>query len=200
MFSSFFFISWRLGQVIILIPPVGMLAWFVDGFLKENMLTPSYILVLFIVSVLAVVWALETLIRYGSTKRSAIFVCFVDLCFFGAFIAGVYQLRGIGNKNCNHFSRSGPDFLNSLGPFGYWGRSQNNPLADNPNKVCAMLKTSFAFGIMNVVSFFVTAFFAYMLHRHEERQREKESRRSHSTRRGHGRRRSSSTRRGDYYV
>lgn len=225
LISGFFFISWRLGQLITLIPPVGMLvrifpffqqsrltndiyaqAWFIDGFVKENMLTPTYILVIFIISVLAVIWALGSLLRYGATKRSAIFVSFVDLCFLGAFIASVYQLRDITRTNCNSFGGSahGRAFLDSLGPFGYWGRGQDNPLAEDPKKVCAMLKTSFAFGIMNVVSFFVTAFLASVMHRAAEKgdKGENSGRRGHSTRRGHGhgRRRNGSTRRSEYHV
>ncbi|KAK2741229.1 hypothetical protein FQN57_005691 [Myotisia sp. PD_48] len=127
-----------------------MLAWFVDGFVKAGMLTPNYILVMFIVSVIAGAWAIETLFRYGHTKRSASFVSFVDLCFVGAFIASVYQLRGITSQSCGNFSRS--PFLLSLGPFGLWGARGNNPLSRDPNKICAMLKTCFAFGIMNTIS------------------------------------------------
>ena len=165
------------------------------------MLTPTYILILFIITVLAVIWALVTLIRYSATKRSAIFISFVDLCFFGALIAAVYQLRYITQTSCGSFDESewGRYYLSTLGPFGYWGRSQENELADDPEKVCAMLKTSFAFGIMNVVSFFVTAFFAYFIHRGEDKKTAKEGRR-HSSRRGHGGRRSGSGRRGDYHV
>jgi hypothetical protein len=162
------------------------------------MLTPTYILLLFIVSVLAAIWCLETLFRFGSTKRSGNFVAAIDLCFAGAFVAAVYQLRGIATENCSHFRTMGGEFLVSLGPFGYFGQRANNPLAENPVKVCAMLKTSFAFGVMNVMSFVVTAAFAAMLHRHDDHE-DKEARRSHGTRRGHRRRRSGSSRR-DYHV
>ena len=178
-------------------------AWFVDGFLDANMLTPPYILVLFIVSVLGSVWALETLVRYGATKRSASFVGFVDLCFFGALIAGVYQLRGIADTNCSDFERTGSDFLASLGPFGYFGRRAGwDERSGDPGKVCAMLKSSFAFGIINVMSFFVTAILAWFVHQHEERHEDHHhSRRSssHSRRRGHHHRRSGSGRH-DYHV
>ncbi|EER28236.1 hypothetical protein D8B26_004555 [Coccidioides posadasii str. Silveira] len=200
MFSGLFFICWRAGQLVTLIPPLGMLSWFIDGFVKANMLTPTYILVLFIVTVLASVWAVETLVRYSSTKRSAIFVSFVDICFFGSFVASVYLLRGIAVENCNSFTRS--QFLQSLGPFGFWGQRTNNPLSQDPTKVCSMLKASFAFAILNTMSFFFTAIFAYFLWQHETKhQGEKRSRRhSHSSRRSQHRHRSSSGRRGDYHV
>jgi hypothetical protein len=177
-------------------------AWFVHGFNDANMLTPSAILVLFIVSVLAAAWALATVVRLGSTRRSALFVAFIDLCFVGAFIAGVYYLRRIDQTNhCNDFPRS-PLYYN-LGPFGYPGRQAGNGLARDIKKNCSMLYASWVFGIINTITFFITFILALFLHRHHREVYVKEVRRSsrHSSRRGHshsGSRRSSSRRR--YYV
>jgi hypothetical protein len=174
-------------------------AWFVSGFQQNNQLTPNYILVLFIVSVLAAAWALATLIRMSSTRRSAMFVAFVDLCFVGALIGGVVELRGIASENCSHFSTG--SFYISLGPFGYYGENSGSAYF-NINKTCAMLKASFAFGIMNIIFFFITFILALLLHRHQRDVvvREKVTRRrSHGSRRGHSSRRSHSSRR-QYYV
>jgi hypothetical protein len=163
-------------------------------------LTPSFILVLFIVSILACAWAIVTLVRLGSTRRSALFVAFIDLCFVGAFIAAVYELRGISNADCSNFTH-GSIFVN-LGPFGYYGLNSGSSWALHLNKNCAMLKASWALGIMNTILFFFTFILAIFLHRHERTVVVKEVRRSrHSSRRGHSRsgsRRSSSRRR--YYV
>jgi hypothetical protein len=177
-------------------------SWFVSGYNSQNLLTPSYILVLFIVSILACAWAIMTLIRLGSTRRSALFVAFIDLCFVGAFIAADYELRGIGEADCADFTAA-PIYI-SLGPFGYSGVSGDLPWAANIDKNCAMLKASWAFGIMNTIFFFITFVLALFLHRHHKGEavaREKGGRRSrHSSRRGHSgsRRRSSSQR--NYYV
>jgi hypothetical protein len=54
--SGFLFISWRIFQIVLLVPVVGMLSWFVHGYVQSNQLTPNFILVLFIVSVLALAW------------------------------------------------------------------------------------------------------------------------------------------------
>ncbi|KAI9042596.1 uncharacterized protein KD926_005202 [Aspergillus affinis] len=203
MIGSLFFIFNRLVEIVFLIPIIGMLAYFVDGFLKANIITPTYILVLFIVSVIAVFWCIDTLIRHSTTKRSAIFVAFVDLLFFGAFIAGVYQLRFIANADCGHWN--GGSVWVSLGPFGSWGTRTDNPLSYDLNKHCAMLKASFAFGIMEVVFFSWTAFWAlFMYNRSDVVVKETHvRRRSHSSRRGHSsghRRHSSSSRRPQYVV
>lgn len=140
-----------------------------------------------------------TLLRLGSTRRSALFVAFIDLCFVGAFIAADYELRGIGDANCVSFSSSAI-YIN-LGPFGYYGN--NSGLAVNLNKNCSMLKASWALGIMNTIFFFFTFLLALLLHRHHREVVVKEVRRSrHSSRRGHsnsGSRRRSGSRR-DYYV
>jgi hypothetical protein len=127
-----------------------------------------------------------TLFRLSSTRRSATFVAFVDLAFVGALIAGVYELRGIARANCADFSTG--DIYVNLGIFGYYGRQSSNggPWSANVNKNCAMLKASWAFGIMNIIMFFITSIFAFLLRRHERESREKVVRRSHhSSRRGH---------------
>ncbi|BCS21049.1 uncharacterized protein APUU_21481A [Aspergillus puulaauensis] len=210
MIGSIFFIFNRLTEITFLIPIIGMMAYFVDGYLKANMITPPFILVLFIVSVIAVFWCIDTLIRHATTKRSASFVSFVDLLFFGAFIAGVYQLRFIASANCGDWD--GGSVYNALGPFGFPGRQMNNPLADDLNKTCRMLKACFAIGIMEVLFFFWTAIIAlWIYHRNPDHGvvvKETHSRRrshSHGSRRGHsshghGRRHSSSSRRPHYVV
>ncbi|KAI9369768.1 hypothetical protein BJX61DRAFT_127762 [Aspergillus egyptiacus] len=209
MIGSVFFIFNRLTEITFLIPIIGMMAYFVDGYLKANMITPPFILVLFIVSVIAVFWSIDTLIRHSTTKRSASFVSFVDLLFFGAFIASVYQLRFIANADCGDWD--GGRVSTSLGPFGIWGRQRGDELADDMNKTCRMLKACFALGIMETIFFFWTAciaFFMYSGSKGDKPVAVKESttvrRRSHShsSRRGHGqsRRRSSSGRRPQYVV
>lgn len=158
-----------------------MLAWFVHGFTKANQLTPAYVLTLFIVSVLAAAWAIATLIRRKSTRESALFVSFIDLCFVGAFIAGVYELRGIAKQNCTSLSTN-----SSFGVYvGSNGASASGPFSVNFNKPCSMLKASFAFGIMNCIFFAITAFLLLFMHRKEREVVVKETytrRRSHDSR------------------
>ncbi|OKL56369.1 hypothetical protein UA08_08276 [Talaromyces atroroseus] len=199
MIAEVFFIFTRLSEVVFLIPIIGMLAYFVHGFLNANELTPAYILVLFIVSTIAAFWCLDTLIRFGSTRRSAFFVAFLDLCFFGALIAGVYELRFIAGANCTSWDATTASV--SLGPFGSIVYSGETP---SFNKTCSMLKASFAMGIMEVVFFFFSAIWALFIfnhHRGEPVARETVvRRRSHSSRRGHRHSRSRSGSRRNYVV
>lgn len=173
-----------------------------QGFDDNNQLTPKSILTLFIVSVLAGAWAIATAVRLNSTRRSALFVAFIDLCFVGAFIASVYELRSIDDANCKNF-RASRIYLN-IGPFGYYGEQAGSKWARDITKNCRMLTAAWAFGIMNTIMFFFTAILAVFLHRNERAVVVKEVRRSrHSSRRGHSRsgssRRSGSGRR-SYYV
>lgn len=146
-FAGFFYTATRLFELVILIPIIGMLAYFVDAYRHSNQPTPDYILVLFITSVLAAVWCLFTFGRYR--REHALFVSFVDLGFVGGFIAGVYLLRGISNANCANFTST--DFYYTLGPFGI------QQFALDLNKNCALLKASFALGIIAVILFFWTS-------------------------------------------
>ena len=140
--SGAFFLLTRLLQLTTLIPIVGMLSWFVHIYVKANALTPNEILVLFIVSVLASAWALATLLLYFSARHSANIVALFDLSFVGALIAGVYLLRGPGTANCSNIEFYAVD---GTGGVAYSG-----------NKVCSMLKASFALGIINIILFFWT--------------------------------------------
>jgi sugar phosphate permease len=152
--AGFSFIFWRICEIVTLIPTLGMLAYFVHAYTSSNVLTPDFILVLFITSVLACAWAIATLFAYSRARHSGFFVAVIDLAFVGCFIAGVYLLRGIAKADCVNFTAGG--FYFDLGILGYVGRNSDNRWALNADKNCAMLKASFAFGIMNCVFFFLT--------------------------------------------
>lgn len=139
--SGFLFLSWRIFELITLVPIVGMLGWFVHRFNDANLLTPEYVLVMFIVSVLALAWVFFTTISYLRARHDALFVALVDLGFVGALIAGVYYLRAYGGANCTH---------------SYASLNNGIYINVNTNKQCAMLKASFALGIIDIISFFVT--------------------------------------------
>lgn len=144
--SGFLFLSWRLFEIITLTPIVGMLGWFVSRYNDANQLTPNLILVLFIVSVLALTWAVFTVVSYLRARHDALFVALVDLGFVGALIAGVVVMRSVAGTHCSNAGFS----------VNIDGVSGNSSFYFNINKYCAMLKASFALGIINIIAFFVT--------------------------------------------
>jgi hypothetical protein len=141
-FSGFWFGFWRVMQILTLIPTVGMVAWFVDWYNDLNALTVRYILILFVVSVVALAWTVGTLFLYARAKHSGSFVAFIDLLFAGAFIGAVCDLRHITQTNCTNLD---PDQLYMILD-GYTILGPGFHV--NVKKPCAMLKASFAFGIM----------------------------------------------------
>lgn len=182
MIVGMFFAFWRFLEIITLIPTLGMLAYFVHGFVDANELTPNYVLVLFITSVLAAVWAIATLFTYHRARSNALFVAFIDMCFVGAFIAGVYELRFISSANCSSANPSaGWDIT-----LGIFGSVTINNVDVNVDKNCEMLKTSFAFGIMNCIFFSITSLLALFVGRGHERK-DTYVRETHYSRHGHRR-------------
>ncbi|KAB5584915.1 hypothetical protein GE09DRAFT_8153 [Coniochaeta sp. 2T2.1] len=190
MLFAVFFAFWRFAEIVTLIPLLGMLSYFVDGYNKNNLLTPNYILILFIVSVLSAAWAIFTLFSYHRSSSNARFVGLIDLGFVGALIAGVYYLRFIAGANC---SRIIPGDSYDV-TFGIFGSAHLNGFSVSVNKTCAMLKACFALGIMNIVFFFFTAVLALLHGDDSDKKVRRERSRSHHRHRSgsrHGSHRSS---------
>jgi hypothetical protein len=191
MFFAAAFVTTRLSQILTLIPTMGMLAWFVHQYTEVNALTPTPILLLFIVSVLALAWAIFTLFSYHRSSANARFVALVDLLFVGAFIAAVYYLRGVTNTDCVSWGRSGT-----------WDGSAAGVTVSGPSyrlrtdRPCAMLKACFAFGIMNCIFFAWTAFVAF---NHGDRISARDDRRSYHHSRRHTHRSRSGSRRSSHH-
>jgi hypothetical protein len=146
------------------IPILGMLAWLVHIYAGHNALTPNYILILFIVSVLGTAWAIFTLFSYHRSRSNAHFVALIDLCFVGALIASVYELRFIAHQSCS--SVTSAPWAISFDGFGVYAPGFHVSV----NKTCSILKASFALGIMNCIFFVFTAFLAYFIGDRKEKE------------------------------
>lgn len=153
IFQDTAYLSTLLANNTLQIPPMGMLAWFVNIFINHNALTPDSILILFILVVLALAWAVFTLFSYHRSSANARFVAFVDLCFMGALIAGVYEMRGIADADCSNPNANSVWFAPNHIPVPNWGWETGKP--------CSMLKASWAFAIMNIIFFSTTAIAAF---------------------------------------
>lgn len=111
-------------------------------------------------------------------------------------IAGVYYLRFIAGANCTHIA-AGSAYDVDFGLFGVYGTG----VRVDTNKTCALLKASFALGIMNCIMFFFTAVLAWLhgdrLSKHGGgahgggKSQTRYYRETHYARHGHRRRRSS---------
>ncbi|KAK4131502.1 hypothetical protein BT67DRAFT_451749 [Trichocladium antarcticum] len=150
MIFAIMFALWRFSEIITLIPIMGMLAYFVHTYLAANIMTPTHILVLFIVSVLALAWSVGTLFSYHRSAANARFVAAVDLALVGALIAAVYQLRFAARADCARVVAA-PDWRLAV------------------DASCAMRKACFALGIVNCVLFAATAVMAWVHGAHQAR-------------------------------
>ena len=137
---------------------MGMMAWFVHAYIGANELTPDYILIMFITATLGVAWTIFTIFSYHRSSSNSHFVSLIDLAFAGTLIAAVYQLRFIARADCTHVSAT-DDWVISAGSLITLSGQGIHIETDKP---CAMLKASFALGIMNVVFFFFSAVLAWM--------------------------------------
>jgi len=179
--ASTLFISWRLFELVITVPIVGLLGYFVSQYQKANALTPDFILVLFIVSCIALAWIFFTLISWFRARHDGLFVAFIDFCIMAAFIAGVVVMRRIAGANCSDVNAG---ITTSGSYFNY-----------SVNRWCAMQKAAFALGIIDIILFFITTLLALWVHRHhrnDDRVVVKRTYRNSSHGSRHGHRRSSS--------
>ncbi|KAF3314719.1 hypothetical protein TWF173_004531 [Orbilia oligospora] len=160
MLSSALFTGVRILEVIIAIPIIGMLGWFIDPYVDNNETPPDGLLTLFIVSILACAWALVTLFQFHRYRSmSGPFIAVVDIGFVGAWIAGIYLNRGISDADCSSFSaplglRVGD---NNYSAGDSWSASVNRP--------CAMFKASWILSIIECVLFFATCLLSWTLYR-----------------------------------
>jgi hypothetical protein len=159
-----------------------MLAYFVHLYSSANELTPDKDLVLFIVSVLGAVWAICTLFTYHRSRNNSQFVAFVDLLFVGAFIGGVYALRSAAKTDCTKVTSGGTIISGSSSA----GSFSINGIHVSTQKLCAMEKASFAFGIMNCIFFSITFLLALFFGRGHTKK-DVYVRETHHSRHGHRR-------------
>ncbi|RKF76341.1 hypothetical protein GcM1_228079 [Golovinomyces cichoracearum] len=158
MLFGIMFVLMRILEIVTLLPTMGMLAYFVNIYASVNALTPTYVLCLFIVSLLALLWAIATLFTYHRSAANAHFVAVVDLFFLGALIAAVHALRGIASQNCTSIKSSSTYSIS----FGIVGKATLNRWKFKANRQCALLKAAFSFGIMNCIFFAITSVIALM--------------------------------------
>ncbi|RPA91501.1 hypothetical protein L873DRAFT_1831372 [Choiromyces venosus 120613-1] len=145
MWAGTFFALLRILQILTLIPIWGILAYFVNKNPGIENTPLSNILCLFIVAILATAWAIATISLFYR-RHLPMWAAIIDLCFFGALIAGVVLLAPWAqDTNCVGVNWNwGWGYMMS----GYW------------NKECSMYKAAYALGILNILMFSLTAVLA----------------------------------------
>lgn len=147
-------------EILISIPVIGMLGWFVDQYVQNKAEVPDRLLAWFIISILACAWALVTVYQFNRYRSvSGPLIALVDALFMGAFIGMAIIFRGISDTDCGNLDVPvGVTF----GDNTYSGGSDLNA---SINKPCALMKASWALSIINCVLFFITACLSWTLYR-----------------------------------
>jgi len=158
MLSSIIFTLCRILQILLLLPMVGMLGYFMHPYVQSNSDAPTWLLFMFIISILACAWCLITLFQFHTSYIHSLFVLVIDIAFFACFIAGVVLMDFVKGWNC--VSASVPVGV-QVGDHGWSG---GNDWSLRAKRTCTMLKVSWVFGIINIILFFLTAVFALQLH------------------------------------
>jgi len=144
MLPGIFFFVFRLLELTFLIPPLGMLSAIVHNYVSHNQLAPAFVLVLFIVVVIASVWTLLTMLLYGLTKKNGYLVALVDLLIFGGLIGGVVVLGPVAGLSCSSPNLQSPIYLESAYNVYDFGN------------FCNLLKASFGLAVIEIILFFFT--------------------------------------------
>jgi len=158
MLSSVIFTLCRILQILLLLPMVGMLGYFMHPYVQSHSNAPTWLLFFFIISILAAAWCLITLFQFHRSFIHSLFVLVIDVAFFACFIAAVVLTDFVKKWNC--VSASVPVGI-QLGNNNYSG---GNNWSLTVKKSCTMLKVTWIFGIIDIILFFLTAVFAWQLH------------------------------------
>jgi len=150
----------RVLEILVALPIVGMLGWFVNPYVQNNSQVPDNLLWLFIVSILASAWAIATFWQFHKYRDiSGPFIAVIDIGFVAVWIVAIVKLRGISNADCGNLS---VPIGVQIGDKDYSGGSN---LGYHVNKPCAMLKASWILAIIDCILFFITCVLSWSLYR-----------------------------------
>jgi hypothetical protein len=153
------FTFFRLVQILSLIPAFSLLTHFIN--LYDHELTPTEILTLFIVTILAAAWALISLVVYRSMHWTPPYVWLVDVLFIGALMAGVILIDPyVSRGDCIDWTSGEGDEEE----FEYYSKITHGSIV--LDRQCMMMKAAWGMSIANTVIFAVSAVLAWnMWHR-----------------------------------
>jgi len=175
----------RILQVLTLIPAWALMAAAVSWYNSHNIDTHGGVLTLFIVTLLASIWAFCILIAVLRARNTALWITFWDIIAMGALIAGVATTSNIANYQCNAVGATTTTSATTyyitennqriaVNPVNTTTAANNgNDFADDANN-CNMIKAAWGLAIANIIMFFITAILAVVIYRQnmEEDQRD----------------------------
>jgi len=180
----------RVLQILTLIPAWALTAAVVSWYKSNNIDTPGNVLTLFVVTLLASVWAFCILIAVLRAGNTALWIAFWDVVAMGALIAAVATTSRIANYECNAVATPAATqtvFITSDGqritatPANVAitadgnnnnNNNNNNEFWNNPDN-CSLIKAAWGLAIANIIMFFITAILAVVVYKQNEQEMER---------------------------
>ena len=167
----------RLFQILMLIPAWALLAAVIDYYNRNGTKTPGAIIFLFVVTLLASVWAFCVLVTSIRARNTALWMSFFDIVAMALLIAAVVVLSDIANADCidvswnssSSSSGSGSSSSSSYSQGNAWWNTRIMHRRDTNVNVngtftyrqhCAQVKIAWGLAIGGIILFFFTAILA----------------------------------------
>lgn len=158
----------RIVQMLTLIPCWAILAALVAAFSNNHVVAPAAILCLFIVALLASIWAFCVLITHIRARNTALWMVFWDVVFMAALIAGVILLSNITTTQCTGYLTQITVIYDRVTGTEVW-RSRD---VDGSLRYCSLAKVALALGIVNIILFFISALLSALIYQRNRQEDE----------------------------
>jgi len=145
----------RIAQILTLIPAWAVLAVVISHYSRNDTQTPGAIQFLFVVAILASVWAFCVLITFIRARNTALWMTFFDVVAMALLIAAVVVLSNIANVECVVVRLDQV----SVNPDGTWWDARRLQIDGTYTYLqhCAEVKAAWGLAIANIIFFFITA-------------------------------------------
>lgn len=150
----------QIFQILTLTPCWAILAVLVAAYNNNHVVAPAAILCLFIVALLASIWAFCVLITQVRAHNTALWMAFWDIIFMAALIAGVVLLSNITTIQCTGYLTQITVIYDRVTGKEVW-RSQD---VDGNSSHCSLAKVALGLGIANVILFFISAVLSALIY------------------------------------
>ncbi|KAH0610650.1 uncharacterized protein H6S33_012177 [Morchella sextelata] len=152
----------RVFQILTLIACWGILAALVNVYNSRGTVAPAGVLTLFIVALLASIWAFCVVLTQARARNTAYWMTAGDVILLAALIAGVVLISKITSSRCNAPQQQVVYATSADGtkvyPTTVSSANNSDPVWSGHN--CDLAKAAMGLGIANIILFFISAILA----------------------------------------
>ncbi|KAI5838814.1 hypothetical protein DFP73DRAFT_247578 [Morchella snyderi] len=162
----------RVFQILTLIACWGILAALVNVYSSNGAAAPAGVLCLFIVALLASIWAFCVVVTQARARNTAFWMTAGDVILLAALIAGVVLIANIISSRCNALQQQQIVYTTSADGTKVYTTAAATPVVGaDSNTVdpvwhghnCDLAKAAMGLGIANIILFFISAVLAALV-------------------------------------